>query len=112
MYNNYEQQKHKLGLAVVAGDGPGLLSRNWLQHLTLNWKEIKALARNNMGSLDALLEKYDDIFSDELGTIKTFEAKLDVDPEATPKFFKARSLFEVPSKMSWTGESVRESWRK
>jgi hypothetical protein len=44
MYNIYEQQKHKLGLAVVAGDGPGLLGRNWLQHLTLNWREIKALA--------------------------------------------------------------------
>jgi hypothetical protein len=85
----YEQQKHKL---VVAGDGPGLLGRNWLQHLTLNWREIKALARNIMGSFDALLEKLkcDDIFSDELGTTKTFEAKLDGDPEATPKFFKAR----------------------
>jgi hypothetical protein len=39
----------------------------------------------------------------ELGTIKIFEAKLDVDPEATPTPGPSHMLFEVPSKMSWTG---------
>ena len=32
-----------LKLMVVAGQGPSLLGRNWLQHITLNWKQMKAV---------------------------------------------------------------------
>jgi len=63
----YEQQTHKLALTVVAGEGPSLLGRNWLQHLKLNWREIKAVTKHRVGGLDYLLEKYGDIFSNELG---------------------------------------------
>ena len=40
----YEKQMKELPLTVVAGEGPCLLGRDWLQHLTLNWKEIKAVS--------------------------------------------------------------------
>ena len=59
-----------------------------MQHLKLDWGEIKALASHTEGSLDYLTEKYNTLFTEGLGTIKTFQARLQVDPEGPPKFFK------------------------
>ena len=39
-----------------------------------------------------LLEKYDTVFQEGLETFRGYEAKLHVDPNATPRFFKARTL--------------------
>ena len=33
----YEHQVQDLVLTIVAGDGPSLLGRNWLQKIQLNW---------------------------------------------------------------------------
>lgn len=46
----YKDQKLKLPLIVVKGDGPSLLSRNWL-----------------LMTLEGLLQKYKVFFSEELG---------------------------------------------
>ena len=88
----YEQQQRDLVLTVVAGGGPCLLGRNWLRHLTLNWREIKAVSQHAVGSLNYLLDKYGDLFTVELGTIKSFQAESHVKPEDPAKFFKARSV--------------------
>ena len=88
----YENQTKDLMVTVVAGDGPSLLGRNWLQRLRLNWREIKAIRSHTVGSLEYLLDKYSDVFSQELGTIKSFTAKLHVDPNEKPKFFKPRTV--------------------
>ena len=88
----YEQQMLELPLTVVAGDGPCLLGRDWPQHLTLNWKEVKAVSEHARWSLEYLLDKYGDLFKDELGTIKSFQAELHVKLEERPKFFKPRSV--------------------
>ena len=74
----YEQQEKDLVLTVVAGNGPCLLGRNWLQQLTLNWRQIKAVSQHAEGSLNYLLDKYGDLFLDKLGTIMPFTAKLQV----------------------------------
>ena len=34
----------KIPLIIVEGDGPPLLGRNWLEHVQLDWKVIKALS--------------------------------------------------------------------
>ena len=88
----YEQQIQDLVLTVVAGEGPCLLKRNWLQHLRLNWRDIKAVSQHAVGSLDYLLDKYGDLFVNELGTIESFSAKLHVNPQDKPKFYKARTV--------------------
>lgn len=41
-------------------------------------------------TLDSLLDKYQDVFRDKLGTLKGHKAKIHVDPDATPKYCKAR----------------------
>lgn len=43
-------------------------------------------------SLLDVLAKHSSIFTEELGCLKGMEVKLNVDPNATPKFFKARQV--------------------
>ena len=88
----YEQQMQDLVLTAVAGDRPCLLGRNWLQHLTFNWRDIRAVSQHAVGSLEYLLDKYGDLFVEELGTIKPFSAKLHVNPQDKPKFYKTRTV--------------------
>lgn len=96
----YEQQKRGLVLIVVAGTGPSLLGRNWLEHIQLNWREIKAISYHPRGSLQYVLDKYSDIFSVELGTIKSYSVKLSVKSEVQPKFFRPRTVpYAYRSKM-------------
>ena len=42
--------------------------------------------------LHELLAKYPEVFQEGLGSLKGYEAKINVDPSATPCFFKARSV--------------------
>ena len=74
---------------VITGDGLCLLGRNWLQHLTLNWWEIKAVSQYVAGSLDYLFDKYRETFAVDLGMIKSFSAELHVKLKDKPKFFKS-----------------------
>ena len=60
----YKQQRKSLKLSIVSGKGFSLLGRDWLQHLKLEWGEIKALASHTEGSLDYLIEKYNTLFTE------------------------------------------------
>ena len=42
--------------------------------------------------LQGLLEQYSDVFKDSLGTLVGRKAKIEVDPSAQPRYFKARTL--------------------
>ena len=84
-YNGQEQQ---LPLLVVAERGPSLWGRNWLAAIQLNWAHIKQVRTE----LDTLLETYSEVFRKELGTLQGIEVKLVVKENATPKFFKPRSV--------------------
>ena len=72
---------------VVEGDGPPLFGQNWLHQITLDWKEIGMVTTN----LDSLLQHYHSLFKDELGIMVGVTAKLNVKPNATPKFCRARA---------------------
>ena len=71
----HQQRAQELPLVIVRGTGPSLLGRNWLHHIKLDWGSIKAVLPP-MRSLDGLLEKYQDIFKDELGTIEPYKVKV------------------------------------
>ena len=85
----YEGQSATLPLIVVKGNGPTLLGRNWLGIIKINWCDIHYTP--SIG-LQNLLEKYDVMFQDKLGHFQGCQAKIEVDPEATPHFCKARTL--------------------
>ena len=90
----YESQKKTLPLVVVAGSGPTLFGRNWLEHLQVNWRRVLSVttAPSTEDKLQVLLKKYHQVFSDELGTIRDIKATLQVRPEVQPKFCKARTV--------------------
>ena len=85
----YSQQEAKLTLSVVHGKGPSLLWQDWLQSLQLNWQEIHTL---HSCSLLEALDKHTEIFKEGLGTLKGYQAKIYIDHDATPRFFKTRSV--------------------
>ena len=37
---DYKNQKEKLHLLIVEGDGPSLIGRDWLQNLRLEWNYL------------------------------------------------------------------------
>ena len=83
-----------LPLVVVAGDGPSLFGCNWLKHIQLNCKKIGTvvLSSGTTQELSQLLKEYQEIFTDELGTVQNFQAELTVEENAQPKFCKPWSV--------------------
>ena len=80
----YGDQKQKLVLVVVEGNGPSLLGRNWLKYLRLDWKNIFSVQTAKMKPLHALLQQHQILFSKELGEIHPFTASLPIKSDATP----------------------------
>ena len=59
----YGKQKAQLVLIIVAGSGPTLFGRNWLQHLRLDWKRIAVVTTPpKQVSLSNLLAEHPSIF--------------------------------------------------
>ena len=86
----YNGQTKLLPIAIVSGDGPSLLGRNWLEQLRLDWHRIANVSRNDQ--LEDLLTEYHEIFKDELGTVRNRQATFHLKEGATPKFFRSRSI--------------------
>ena len=90
----YGTQERSLTVVVVSGAGPSLFGRNWLKHLRLDWQKISSISAvpGPPKRLESLLNQHSEVFRDELGTVRSFEAKLQVRPDAKPKFWKARAV--------------------
>ena len=86
-----DQEPKMLSLVVVAGCGPSLLGRNWLQHFVLDWRSVRAVLVDN-DPLHRLLQDYSDVFREGLGTITPFKAQLIVTPNAVPRFHRPRQV--------------------
>ena len=86
---DYEGQTATLPLVIVKGEGPTLLGRNWLSQIRLNWNKIHY---TTSPGLHELLAKYPEVYQEGLRSLKGYEAKINVDPNATPCFFKAHSV--------------------
>ena len=85
----YEGQVKELSLLVVPGKGPALLGHNWLPKLKVKPNIFHVDATD---SLEQLLNNHVCVFGQDLGCLKGTEAKLYVDPQVKPKFFKPRSV--------------------
>ena len=85
----YGEQTRILSLIVVEGDGPSLLGRDWLFALQLKWKTIAmTTVDSTQRKLTEMLDKHKEMFTEELGTIHEFQAKLRVKDGATPRFHR------------------------
>ena len=86
----------KLNLYVVETKGPALFGQDWLEKITLDWKAINTLATTPPGNpstrLQEILDKYSDVFEEDIGLLKTTKAKLNLKKNSQPKFCKARQV--------------------
>ena len=86
----YEGKSHlALTVVVVKGARTNLLGRDWLEHITINWRAVHAIRGN---TLQNLKEKQRKLFEPGLGELKGVKIRLDVDRNVSPRFCKARSL--------------------
>ena len=85
----YGEQVAKVPLIVVAGQGPSLFGRNWLEKIKLDWATIGKVERS---PLDGLLDEFEELFRPELGIIKGVQAHLEVRDDAVPQFYRPRSV--------------------
>ena len=85
----YGEQQVFLPLLVVKGGGPNLFGRNWLEKIKLDWPAIHKVQDN---PLDGILAQYQLGFQEGHGTLVGYNAQIQIDPAATPKFCKARTV--------------------
>ncbi|UYV76203.1 K02A2.6-like [Cordylochernes scorpioides] len=90
----YQNSTQTLPLMVVGGEGPSLCGRNWMEALgilpTQPYKvDMIKVTENN---LPTQLHRYRDLFSPCYGVFKGVRARLLVDPEVKPRFFKSRPI--------------------
>ena len=83
----YGQQHHRdLKLLIVLEHGPCLLGRDWLKVVRLDWRSIgKVSTSASLESRVAALQNRYQVFSEKLGTITPFQAKLSMAPNTKPK---------------------------
>ena len=88
----YQEQTKSLSLLIVGGAGPTLLGRDWLKHIQLDWNRIAKLSNSSPLTLENILQQHTAVFKEELGVVQGVTAKIHADPQATPKFCKARPV--------------------
>ncbi|KAI7789894.1 hypothetical protein IRJ41_014004, partial [Triplophysa rosa] len=91
----YEDQQCSLPLVVVKGNKPPLMGRNWLQEISLNWKEIFRLSHVvavNASTIFDVLKKHNQLFGEGYGRITDFTAKVRVQEGSKPIFHKPRPV--------------------
>jgi len=81
-----------LPLIIVAGDGPVLFGRNWLQPLGLDLEQIQHVNSLSPTTREDVLRKHEALFRDELGCLKGQKVHINVSDNAKPKFCKARPV--------------------
>ncbi|UYV62917.1 K02A2.6-like [Cordylochernes scorpioides] len=90
----YQNSTQTLPLMVVGGEGPSLCGRNWMEVLgilpTQPYKvDMIKVTENN---LPTELHRFRELFSPGYGVFKGVRARLLVDPEVKPRFFKSRPI--------------------
>ena len=78
------------GQSKQHGEGPSLLSRNWLVELRIDWRGTYKVEKTD--ALTAVLDKHKAVFRDELGTITCAKASLCIDPQVPPEFCHPRPV--------------------
>lgn len=87
----YQGQKADFSILIVDGTGPSLLGRGCLEEIQLNWDEIKHVTPETV-TLQQVLSKYECVFKEELGTLKGVQAIIYIAADATPRFYRPRSV--------------------
>ena len=85
----------QLELIVCEGNGVSLLGRNWLEEIRLDWSAIanaNGIVKSKLSKLDSVLDKFKDVFTEELGHCTGVKAKLYVKECSVPQFHRPRPV--------------------
>ena len=89
----YDNQTRQLPLVVVKGSGPALFGRNWLSSIRLNWKTIAySCAQDVKCTLQDILQRFNGVFKEGLGTFTLGKTHLSVREGVTPVFHRPRPV--------------------
>ena len=86
---NSKSISQKLSLLVVSGEGPALVGRDWITALKI---PIISNCVNTISSTKTIVDKFPDLFSPGLGLFRDHEGAIIINPDATPKYCKARPI--------------------
>ena len=85
----------QLELIVCEGNGVSLLGRNWLGEIRLHWSAIanaNGIVKSKLSKLDSVLDKFKDVFTEELGHCTGVKAKLYVKESSVPQFHRPQPV--------------------
>ena len=94
----FRGQEKELTQQVVETPETALFGLEWLSKIQLNWGEIKALKLSKapegvmQRKVDKLLQQYESVFSEGVGTLKGHKADLKVEESGQPSFRKPRQV--------------------
>ena len=105
---HYDNEMHSLDLLVVEADGPSLMGHDWLSKLKPNLSDFYAGNPGSDKGVEKLLDRYANLFKEELGQLKGVEVKINVDELARPRFFRPQPVpFALKGRVekNWKGYS-------
>lgn len=88
----YKDRNATLDFYILSGDGPALLGRDFIRKYNLGFQEIEKVNYLESNEICRLKHEFSTVFSGNLGLFRHFQIKLNLKPNATPKFFKPRPL--------------------
>ena len=95
---SYKNQSKKLGLLVVAGNGPSLLGRDWLSQLQLDLSQINRVLALTASDCEEIQDEYKTVLKNELGKVEGMTAKFhNYKPGGTAKVFQGSTHTLCPS---------------
>ena len=84
----YGGQENHLDLFVVKNDSPALFCRSWLKYIKLDWNSVKLFntSKSTEEHRQEILQKYNSVFIEGAGKVKSIRATLTLKDNAQPKF--------------------------
>ena len=83
----FKSEQHRAKM-LVTNHKPNLIGRDLIQVLGI----VQVNQLSHVETLQTVLERHESVFNSELGMLKGVQAKIHVDRDAAPLFFKARPL--------------------
>ena len=73
--------------------GASLLGRDWLTKIRLGWGNLNRIVTDDRKSeLERVLDNHAGVFKDELGLLQDVTAKIHIDEQAKPRFYRPRTV--------------------
>ena len=84
----YKKHCKHSSLLAVPTDGPALFHCDWLNAITLEWKQLHHIIHNlHHKALQDVLEQYSSLFKEGMGIAQEVTVKIHIQPDSHPHFF-------------------------